>query len=99
MLKPAMLALALALAVPMVAQVAQADEITLVPAIKLHIGDTDTHGRYWDGGYWRDSRWWHDHYEWRDNHWYKHDRKPPHHGKKYHHDNGKHKGDKHKNHH
>ena len=28
----------------------QASEITLVPAVKLQIGDRDNSGHYWDGG-------------------------------------------------
>lgn len=41
----------LALTVMMVAPfAAQASEITLLPAVKLHIGDQDNHGNYWDGG-------------------------------------------------
>lgn len=45
--------------------VANAGEITLLPSIKLQIGDRDDYGRYWDGGYWRDRDYWHRHYEWR----------------------------------
>ena len=40
-------------------------EITLLPSVKLQIGDRDDYGRYWDGGYWRDRDYWHRHYEWR----------------------------------
>ena len=36
--------------------VANAGEITLLPSIKLQIGDRDNYGNYWDGGGWRD-RW------------------------------------------
>ena len=53
--------------------VANAGEITLLPSIKLQIGDRDDYGRYWDGGYWRDRDYWHRHYEWRQNRWWKHD--------------------------
>lgn len=69
-LKPALIALSLMLAAPMAAQAA---EITLLPAVKLQIGDRDNHGNYWDGGHWRDHGWWKSHYEWRDNHWRAHD--------------------------
>lgn len=88
MLKPAMFALAMMLAAPVITQAA---EITLVPAVKLQIGDQDNNGRYWDGGHWRDHGWWNDHYEWRDNRWHAHTPpSPPHHdnrGHDDHHDN------------
>lgn len=87
MLKPAMFALAMVLAAPIITQAA---EITLVPAVKLQIGDQDNNGRYWDGGHWRDHGWWNDHYEWRDNRWHAHTPPPPHHdnrGHDNHHDN------------
>ena len=74
-LKPALIALSLMLATPMAAQAA---EITLVPAVKLQIGDRDNHGNYWDGGHWRDHGWWKSHYEWRDNHWRAHDNRGHH---------------------
>lgn len=32
---------------------ANAGEITLLPSIKLQIGDRDDYGNYWDGGRWR----------------------------------------------
>ena len=32
---------------------ANAGEITLLPSIKLQIGDRDHYGNYWDGGHWR----------------------------------------------
>mgnify|MGYP000391066348 CR=1 FL=1 len=32
---------------------ANAGEITLLPSIKLQIGDRDNYGNYWDGGRWR----------------------------------------------
>ena len=54
-LKPALIALSLVLVAPMAAQ---ASEITLVPAVKLQIGDRDNSGHYWDGGRWRDHDWW-----------------------------------------
>ena len=53
--------------------VATAGEITLLPSVKLQIGDRDDYGRYWDGGYWRDRDYWHRHYEWRGDRWWKHD--------------------------
>lgn len=85
MLKPAMFALAMMLAAPVMAQAA---EITLIPAVKLQIGDQDNSGRYWDGGNWRDHSWWKDHYEWRDNRWHAHTPPPqPHHDNRDHHDN------------
>ena len=46
-LKPALIALSLMLVAPMAVQAA---EITLVPAVKLQIGDRDNNGHYWDGG-------------------------------------------------
>lgn len=49
------LALSLVLVAPMAAQAA---EITLVPSVKLQIGDRDNRGYYWDGGHWRDHGWW-----------------------------------------
>ncbi|MEG1212026.1 MAG: DUF2502 domain-containing protein [Leclercia sp.] len=69
-LKPALLALSLMLVAPMAAQ---ASEITLVPAVKLQIGDQDNRGQRWDGGHWRNNDWWKSHYEWRDNRWHSHD--------------------------
>ena len=48
------LALSLVLVAPMAAQAA---EITLVPSVKLQIGDRDNRGYYWDGGHWRDHGW------------------------------------------
>ncbi|BBW27894.1 DUF2502 domain-containing protein [Enterobacter bugandensis] len=53
--------------------VATAGEITLLPSVKLQIGDRDDYGRYWDGGYWRDRDYWHRHYEWRGDRWRRHD--------------------------
>lgn len=85
MLKPAMFALAMMLAAPVMVQAA---EITFIPAVKLQIGDRDNSGRYWDGGNWRDHSWWKDHYEWRDNRWHAHTPPPqPHHDNCDHHDN------------
>lgn len=70
MLKSMILALSILVITPLAAQ---ASEITLIPAVKLQIGDQDHNGRHWDGGNWRDDRWWKDNYEWHDNHWRKHD--------------------------
>ncbi|MET4960392.1 DUF2502 domain-containing protein [Klebsiella michiganensis] len=53
--------------------VANAGEITLLPSIKLQIGDRDNYGNYWDGGGCRDRDYWRRHYEWRDNRWRRHD--------------------------
>lgn len=50
MLKPVLLALSLLLVAP---ALVHADEITLIPAVKLQIGDRDDYGRYWDGDRWR----------------------------------------------
>ena len=69
-LKPALIARSLMLVAPMAVQ---ASEITLVPAVKLQIGDRDNNGHYWDGGRWRDHDWWKAHYDWRDNRWRPHD--------------------------
>ena len=80
-LKPALIALSLMLVAPMAVQ---ASEITLLPAVKLQIGDRDNHGHYWDGGHWRDHSWWKSHYEWRDNRWRAHDSHRGHHD--HHHD-------------
>ncbi|GHL45949.1 hypothetical protein ECZU29_07990 [Escherichia coli] len=66
------LALSLVLVAPMAAQAA---EITLVPSVKLQIGDRDNRGYYWDGGHWRDHGWWKQHYEWRGNRWHHMDRR------------------------
>lgn len=52
---------------------ANASEITLLPSIKLQIGDRDHYGNYWDGGHWRDRDYWHRNYEWRKNRWWRHD--------------------------
>lgn len=69
-LKSVILALSMSLVAP---AVVYASEITLVPAVKLQIGDRDNYGNYWDGGHWRDHEWWGRHYDWRDNHWRAHD--------------------------
>lgn len=52
--------------------VANAGEITLLPSVKLSIGDQDYRGNYWDGRDWRDSDYWHRNYEWRDHGWHRH---------------------------
>ena len=66
MLKPVILALSVLFVTPLAVQAA---EITLVPAVKLQIGDRDNSGHYWDGGHWRDHSYWKKHYDWRDNRW------------------------------
>ncbi|AIR60721.1 DUF2502 domain-containing protein [Cedecea neteri] len=71
MLKSIFLALSLLVVTPLAVQ---AGEITLVPAVTLHFGDQDNHGRYWDGHYWRDHDWWARHYEWREHRWQRHAR-------------------------
>lgn len=90
LLKPVLLALSMVLVAPMAVQAA---EITLVPAVKLQIGDRDNRGYYWDGGYWRDHGWWNKHYEWRGNRWHRHAPPPPprHHKPNKHHND--HRGD------
>lgn len=90
MLKSIVLALSILVVTPLAVQAA---EITLVPAVKLQIGDRDNHGNYWDGGHWRDHSWWGNHYEWHDNHWRPHGH-PVHRGDRHndHHDNGNHNG-------
>ncbi|WP_259273240.1 DUF2502 domain-containing protein, partial [Klebsiella pneumoniae] len=50
-LKSALLALSILLVAP---ALVHADEITLLPAVKLQIGDRDDYGHYWDGDHWRD---------------------------------------------
>lgn len=70
MFRSLILAAVLLAAAPLVAN---AGEITLLPSIKLQIGDRDNYGNYWDGGSWRDRDYWRRHYEWRDNRWHRHD--------------------------
>ncbi len=84
----------LVLVAPMAAQAA---EITLVPSVKLQIGDRDNRGYYWDGGHWRDHGWWKQHYEWRGNRWHPHGPPPPprHHKKAPHDHHGGHGPGKH----
>jgi hypothetical protein len=74
MFRSLILAAALTVFAPLVTNVATAGEITLLPSIKLQIGDRDNYGNYWDGGRWRDRDYWGRHYEWRDNRWRPHDR-------------------------
>lgn len=69
-LKPVLLALSMLLVAP---ALVHADEITLIPAVKLQIGDRDDYGHYWDGDHWRDRDWWAHHYDWRDDRWRQHD--------------------------
>ena len=59
-LKSALLALSILLVAP---ALVHADEITLLPAVKLQIGDRDDYGHYWDGDHWRDRDWWAHHYD------------------------------------
>lgn len=91
MLKSMVLALSILVVTPLAAQ---ASEITLIPAVKLQIGDRDNHGNYWDGGHWRDHGWWGNHYEWRGNRWQPHGHDYNRHdnddGNRDHHDNGRH---------
>jgi hypothetical protein len=88
-LKPVFLALSMMLVAP---AVVHASEITLVPAVKLQIGDQDNNDHYWDGGSWRDHGWWDQHYERYNNHWRArydphHDHRDDHHDDHYdHHD-------------
>ena len=63
MFRSLILAAVLMAAAPLVAN---AGEITLLPSVKLQIGDRDNYGNYWDGGRWRDRDYWH-------KHWYRHD--------------------------
>ncbi|MEG3494382.1 DUF2502 domain-containing protein [Klebsiella variicola] len=69
-LKSALLALSILLVAP---ALVHADEITLLPAVKLQIGDRDDYGHYWDGDHWRNRDWWAHHYDWRDDRWRPHD--------------------------
>ena len=96
MLKSIMLALSILVVTPLAAQ---ASEITLIPSVKLQIGEQDRGGNYWDGEHWRDRGWWEDNYEWRDNRWHPHDNRGKKNGhyKKDKHDNGNHYG-QYKNH-
>jgi len=31
-----------------------------LPGVRVHIGDRDGDGLYWDGGHWREQGWWHE---------------------------------------
>lgn len=53
--------------------VANAGELTLIPSVKLQIGDQDNYGNHWDGDRWRDRDYWRRNYEWRDARWHRHD--------------------------
>ncbi|HDS5592562.1 TPA: DUF2502 domain-containing protein [Enterobacter hormaechei subsp. xiangfangensis] len=68
MIRTLLTTLCLTMAVP---GMVYADEITLLPSIKLQVGDRDNHGNYWDGNGWHDRDYWDHHYEWQDNHWRK----------------------------
>lgn len=70
MFRSLILAAVLMLSAPLIAN---AGEITLLPSIKLNIGDRDNYGNYWDGGRWRDRDYWHRNYDWRDRGWHRHD--------------------------
>jgi Protein of unknown function (DUF2502). len=70
MFRSLILAAVLMAATPLIAN---AGEITLLPSIKLQIGDRDNYGNYWDGGGWRDRDYWHRHYQWRDRGWHRYD--------------------------
>lgn len=71
------LILAAVLAAAAIPTLTSAEEITLLPSVKLQIGDRDRGGNYWDGGHWRDRDYWHRNYEWRQNRWWRHE--PPRH--------------------
>lgn len=90
-LKPVLLALSVLLVAP---AMVHASEITLIPAVKLQIGDQDYNGNYWDGDHWRDRDWWEHHYEWRDNRWHEHEDKHW----KHHHGDHDERGDYHEHH-
>ncbi|CCJ77795.1 hypothetical protein BN135_2859 [Cronobacter muytjensii 530] len=66
MLKPLLLAFSILMTAPLLTQAA---ELTLLPSVKLQIGDQDRDGHYWDGGHWRDRDWWHKHYQRHENRW------------------------------
>ncbi|WP_058912682.1 DUF2502 domain-containing protein [Entomohabitans teleogrylli] len=70
MLRSLILAAALTALAPLAAT---AGEITLLPSIKLQIGDRDNYGNYWDGGRWRDRDYWQRNYQWRGDRWWRHD--------------------------
>ncbi|MFZ4832775.1 DUF2502 domain-containing protein [Rouxiella sp. Mn2063] len=66
-MKKRFLILAVMLVMPAVSQ-ADVEIGVNVPGVSLHIGDRDTRGYYWDGGYWRPPGWWQHHYRAR-GHW------------------------------
>lgn len=68
MFRSLILAAVLMTSVPMFAN---AGEITLLPSVKLQIGDRDNYGNYWDGGRWRDRDYWHKNWYLRDNGWHR----------------------------
>ncbi|WP_426447414.1 DUF2502 domain-containing protein [Siccibacter colletis] len=93
MLKPVILALSVMLMTPVMAQAA---DITLLPSVKLQIGDSDNRGHRWDGGRWRDHDWWQSHYQWRDHRWQPHGHREGrgpdrHHDRDHRHDRGWHR--------
>ena len=71
MIKPILLALTLFICIPFMAQAA---EITLLPSVRLQIGDQDYRGNYWDGGKWLNSNDWRNHYRWQNSRWQRYDR-------------------------
>lgn len=68
MFRSLILAAVLMASAPMIAN---AGEITLLPSVKLQIGDRDNYGNYWDGGRWRDRDYWHRHWSRHDNGWHR----------------------------
>ncbi|MCK8421190.1 DUF2502 domain-containing protein, partial [Erwinia amylovora] len=60
---------------PQAFQTAHADSarIQLAPGITLHFGDRDRHGRYWDGGRWRDDHWWRNTSRYDQGRWWRHE--------------------------
>lgn len=64
--EPDMRIIAVGLALALCAAPAGAGEVAVdvdvelrLPGVRIHIGERDPRGRYWDGRYWRDERWWH----------------------------------------
>ncbi|MEA1065610.1 DUF2502 domain-containing protein [Erwinia sp. HR93] len=47
-------------------------DISLLPGVKLKLGDRDDYGNFWDGGRWRDNNDWHRHWRWHGGHWQRH---------------------------
>ncbi len=56
-MKKLLIALALS-SLPIFAHADVSIGIRIAPGVVVHIGDRDPHGRYWDGGVWRDPDWW-----------------------------------------